>query len=88
MKKHWKQLAKEVIEKGCDILNWACDSGINGELQSNGSIEHLYCYEKNYYLIRTPFNSERALSCSKLNREKEIYEYNSFIGKAIEEFEK
>jgi hypothetical protein len=87
MKKHWKQLAKEIIEKGQDLLNWACDMGIDGRIQSNGSQEHLYYYDNNYYIIRTPFFANRALSLCRINQKEEI-ENETFIADEIYEFKR
>jgi len=53
-----KEFAYEVWEKGEELDNWACDRNEQGEIESNGGVEHLIAYQGKYYLIITDFNDQ------------------------------
>lgn len=80
---------KHIWENGTSIADWPCDIGNEGEIDSNGSIEHVVAYQNKHYCVVTDW--ENNVRWENDNAEEiewdEIKqnEYNEFFGKTIEE---
>ena len=53
--------------------DWACDVGPDGQMESNGSKEHLVFYQDSYYFVYTDFPEEVVYRARKLS-DREIVE--------------
>jgi len=82
-----KKFAYEVFGKGEELDNWACDLGENGELESNGGVEHLIAYQGKYYLITTDWQSQVIYKNGFSEVKKEELDQDDFILDLIKNYD-
>ena len=46
------EMTDKILNEGTEILNWACDLGEDGEVESNGGVERLIKYKDKYYKVK------------------------------------
>ena len=63
----------KIFQDGDHLRDWASDLGPDGEMEPNGSKEHLMFYQDSYYLVYTDFTEEVVYRARKLS-DREIVE--------------
>lgn len=56
-----------IFREGADLDDWACDAGPDGELMSNGSVEHLMYFQGSYYWVYTDFADEEVYRARRIS---------------------
>jgi hypothetical protein len=75
-----------IFSWGEDLENWLCDAGPDGELMSNGSVEHLVYFEGSYYWVYTDVLGEEVYRAHRISAAEvqELMDEGGFPGELIQ----
>ena len=80
-----KKEREEIFKNGYSLIDYPIDMSMDGEQETNGSIEHVVEFNKEYYFVQVSWTGAVG-RVIKIDRKLQL-EAGGFIAKAIRNFE-